>query len=216
MTQELIPALYADADRRELQLQENDMVMLSTEHLKWSKEQPGTKKLMPKWVGPFKVIARVNPVAYRLELPGSMRVHNVFHVSLLKRFHSSDRHVPAPTPLLIEGEEEYEVHSILGHRLRSQGKAKKRKPRMHYSVQWSGYGPEHNSWEPIDCLEHSPDSINEYWQARQAAGLPGLQECMSQHPDAVTDPHTSAVHEQARPAKQRRKRKRQSAAVSAH
>ena len=195
-----------------MQLQEGDNVMLSTEHLKWSKEQPGTKKLMPKWVGPFKVTACVNPVAYRLQLPGSMRIHNVFHVSLLKRFHSSDRHVLPPAPVIVEGEEEFEVHSVLAHRLRSQGKAKRRKAKMHYLVQWLGYGPEHNSWEPDDCLEHSADVISDHWQAWQAAGLPGLQECTGQHSKAIHDPHPSATSELAR---SKRKRKRRTAAASA-
>jgi hypothetical protein len=42
---------------------------------------------MPRWLGPFLVVDKIGAVASRLELPASMDVHPVFHVSLLKPFH---------------------------------------------------------------------------------------------------------------------------------
>jgi hypothetical protein len=43
-------------------------------------------KLAPRFCGPFEILDRVRPVAYKLALPPTMKAHNVFHVSLLKRY----------------------------------------------------------------------------------------------------------------------------------
>jgi hypothetical protein len=71
-------------------------------------------KLAPRYVGPFKVLECIGPrnLAYRLELPQHLRMHNVFHVSALKPYHSSGQYQPPPLPQYIDGEIEYEVDWI--------------------------------------------------------------------------------------------------------
>ena len=56
--------------------------MLATDHLNLA----GHKKFRAKYVGPFPINARVGDLAYRLELPKTMRMHPVFHVSRLKAY----------------------------------------------------------------------------------------------------------------------------------
>jgi transposase InsO family protein len=74
---------YANQRRREHVFAVGDEVMLSTKHLS-AFDVPG-KKLLRKYVGPFKVAAVINPVAVRLALPQNLsRIHPVFHVSMLK------------------------------------------------------------------------------------------------------------------------------------
>ena len=51
------------------------------------------KKLEPRYCGPFEILAKLGLVAYQLALPPSIRVHNVFHVSILKRYVHDVSHV---------------------------------------------------------------------------------------------------------------------------
>jgi hypothetical protein len=77
--------LHADGRRSEILVGVGDKVMLSTKNINI---KAGTKKLLPRWIGPFKVIDRISGSnSFRLELPANMsRVHPVFHASLLKPF----------------------------------------------------------------------------------------------------------------------------------
>jgi hypothetical protein len=71
-------------------------------------------------LGPSKIIAQVNPVSYRLELPPTMHIHPVFHVTLLEPYKTSqipNRIPPPPPPIEIDHDVEYEVKEILDSRL---------------------------------------------------------------------------------------------------
>ncbi|XP_071705189.1 uncharacterized protein [Rutidosis leptorrhynchoides] len=77
---------YADVRRKPLEFQVGDMVMLKVSPWKGVIRFGKRGKLKPRYVGPFKIIERIGPVAYRLELPQQLAgVHNTFHVSNLKK-----------------------------------------------------------------------------------------------------------------------------------
>jgi hypothetical protein len=83
-------------------------VLLSGKHIPL--KHPGSYKLLPRWLGPFRVAKRISSVAYKLELPASMaRIHPVFHASLLKPYRSDGAYRPPPPVILKDGSEEYEV-----------------------------------------------------------------------------------------------------------
>jgi hypothetical protein len=77
-------------------------------------------KLDFRCLGPFWVIKQINDVAFCLELPLSIKIHLVFHVSLLEPYKESSilgKFQVLPPPIEIEGEEEFEVSEILDSRL---------------------------------------------------------------------------------------------------
>ena len=149
---------YYDAKHVPAVFAVNDKLLLSTSGL--NLKIAGTNKLDPLFIGPFKVLERIGEVAYKLELPETMHIHNVFHVSLLKRYHSEGRTQPPPPCVYIDDEPEWEVERILNHRLVQRG----RKTKVEYLLTFVGYGPEHNLWQ--DHVENCEQLVKVYWAAK--------------------------------------------------
>jgi hypothetical protein len=117
------------AGGKEMTFEVGDKVWLSAKHIQTARP---SKKLDYRWLGPFKVTKVINRNAYRLELPYSMKVHNVFHVSLLDRYSGPvPGQQPSDTPPAITAEnpddEEWEVERVID--------SHKRYKRLWYLVQ---------------------------------------------------------------------------------
>ena len=87
----------------------------------------------------------------------SMRIHNVFHVSMLQPWRYNTSQPPPAQILLVKDDEQFEVIAILDH----EGKGKRRK--RSYLVSWRGYSPEDATWEPECNLENCSATLQEYW-----------------------------------------------------
>src|SRR5271170_3186576 len=86
-----------------------------------------------------------------------MKIHSVFHVSLLEPYHTStilDRIQPPPQPIVVESESEYEVEEILD--------SKYLRKRLFYLVKWKGYDPSNSSWELVSFVKNSPHLITAF------------------------------------------------------
>ena len=78
---------YADERRKDLEFDVGDMVFLKVAPMKGVLRFEKKGKLSPHFVGPFEILERIGPIAYRLALPPSLfAVHDVFHVSMLRRY----------------------------------------------------------------------------------------------------------------------------------
>ncbi|VFQ85606.1 unnamed protein product [Cuscuta campestris] len=85
---------YADLKRREIEYNVDDWVFLKVSPWKKVLRFGKKRKLSPWFIGPYRVIERVGPVAYHLELPPELqKIHDVFHVSMLRRYRSNPSHV---------------------------------------------------------------------------------------------------------------------------
>jgi len=127
-------------------------VLLSSKNI--SQARP-SRKLADRFLGPFEIEGPVGHQAYKLKLPDTMRIHPVFHVSLLEPYRLRPGEDPAQhePPVLVEDEEEYEVEEVLSER-RIRGKTQ-------YLVSWKGWSPAYNQWVDREDL-HAPELVQRF------------------------------------------------------
>ena len=96
-------------------------------------------------------MGKVVTLARRLKLPATMKIHLVFHVSLLDPFqgNANDPRINRPNPIEVDGEKKYKVKKILESRINGQGKTKRRQ----YLVKWKGYSSSNNTWEDKENIK---------------------------------------------------------------
>lgn len=149
---------YNEKRRTTPQFKVGDQVYLSTKNI--NTERP-MKKLDHKRVGPFKIIQRIGTHAYKLQLPKTMKIHPVFHVSLLTPKDIPDLpdinnrvSVPLP-PIIVDNQEEYVVKEVVDSRWFHR--------KLQYKVKWEGYDdPAEDTWEDAKNLKNAPVAVKEF------------------------------------------------------
>ncbi|KAK6147382.1 hypothetical protein DH2020_018294 [Rehmannia glutinosa] len=100
---------YADVRRRPLEFEVGDSVFINVAPMKGVMRFGKKGKLSPRYVGPYVITKRIGKVAYELDLPGEMSaIHNVFHVSMLKKYVPDPSHVIPPQTVQIREDLSYE------------------------------------------------------------------------------------------------------------
>ena len=85
---------YADNHRKDLQFEIGDQVFLKISPWKGVLRFGRRGKLSPRFIGPYEIVSKVGPVAYRLKLPPKLSsIHDTFHVSMLRTYISNPSHV---------------------------------------------------------------------------------------------------------------------------
>ncbi|XP_051116732.1 uncharacterized protein LOC127241631 [Andrographis paniculata] len=137
---------YADKARREGQFQSGDLVLVKVSPMKGIRRFGIKGKLSPCYVGPYEILDRVGDLAYRLALPNSMeRIHNMFHVSQLRRYVVDPSHILSPDELELNEDLSYEEMPlwIMDTKVRTM---RNRDIRME-KVMWSRHGVEEATWK---------------------------------------------------------------------
>jgi hypothetical protein len=99
---------YADMRQRNLEFTEGDKVFLRVAPIKGVTRFGKKGKLNPHYIGPFEILERVGPVAYRLALPPVLaNIHDVFHILMLRKYIPDPSHVIRYEPLQLQGDLAY-------------------------------------------------------------------------------------------------------------
>ena len=145
--------------------QPGDLVWLSLKNVKSLRP---SRKLDYKNAGPFKVLKAIGKYAFRLELPKSMKIHPVFHVSLLAPVAQDalPGQISGPVPPIEASEDdpEYEVEKITGT-IWKDGE-------INYIVIWKGYGPEDDWTIPTSQASRFEELIKEFHELNPAEPRP--------------------------------------------
>jgi hypothetical protein len=152
---------YADIRRSPLRFQVGDFVYLRVSPTRGIQRFGVKGKLAPRYVGPFEILEICGPVAYRLQLsPQLAAVHNIFHVSQLRRCVKVPTEIIDPQTIKIETDLTYTEYPI--RVLDTKERSTRRKTIRMYKIQWNHHTEEEATWETESYLQHN---FSDFFQA---------------------------------------------------
>ncbi|KAL0559142.1 hypothetical protein IC582_003732 [Cucumis melo] len=137
---------YTDKRRRNLEFQVGDQVFLKLSPWRGVIRFGRKGKLSPRYIGSYQITERVGPAAYRLELPIELaRIHDVFHVSMLRKYIPDPSHVLQEQPLELKEDLSYVEEPVQILDRKEQVLRNKTIPLI--KVLWRHHGAEEATWE---------------------------------------------------------------------
>lgn len=143
---------YVNKNRTPRELEVGEKVFLRVRPNKSSIRFGKKTKLAPCYAGPFEILGRINPVAYRLALPPQLsRIHDVFHVSLLKKYVLDEKHILNWDAL--------QVQEMGGIMIEPFKILERRQCQLHNrevdqcKVQWNQYDERNATWEDTKDMQ---------------------------------------------------------------
>ncbi|KAL0537615.1 hypothetical protein IC582_026598 [Cucumis melo] len=142
---------YADVRRKDLEFEVGDKVFLKVAPMRGVVRFERRGKLSPRFVGPFEILERIGPVAYRLALPPSLStVHDVFHVSMLRKYVPDPSHVVDYEPLEVDENLSYTEQPV--EVLAREVKTLRNKEIPLVKVLWQNHRVEEATWKREDDM----------------------------------------------------------------
>jgi hypothetical protein len=150
---------YANKRRRPLEFEVGNHVYLRVSPMKGVKRFGVKRKLAPHYIGLFPILEKCRTVAYKINLPPSLAgVHNIFHVSQLKKCLKTPMEVLLPEVTPLEVDLSYPEHPV--KILDQKDRVMRRKTIMFFKIQWSNHFEEEVTWESEDFLRSChPDFV---------------------------------------------------------
>ena len=145
---------YADMRRRPLEFMEGEHVFLRVTPMTGIGRAIRAKKLSPRFMGPYEILERIGPVAYRIALPPQLaNLHDVFHVSQLKKYQPDPSHIIEMDEVELRDNMTYKVEPerIVDER----DKQLRNKTIKLVKVVWKGMAPGDATWETEESMRQS-------------------------------------------------------------
>jgi hypothetical protein len=144
---------YADLKTRHQEFQVGDHMYLKVKERTSSLKLGNCSKLAPRFCGPFRILSRIGPVAYQLALPANLKVHNVFHISLLKNYIHDPTHIIDWIMVQVEPEGEFQEEPLFI--LERKQIVLQNRAIAQVKVQWKHFSHEEATWELEEDFQKS-------------------------------------------------------------
>ena len=137
---------YADLKRKDIEYEVGEKVFLKISPWKGIVRFGKRGKLSPRYIGPYEIIDKIGPVAYRLALPPELsKIHDVFHVSMLRRYRSDPSHILQRQPIELRDDLSYEEELV--EIIAREEKVLRNKVIPLVKVLWQNHSKEEATWE---------------------------------------------------------------------